>query len=151
METYETTDEVIDATDDVVTEDDRGAYLTVLALLGIGAAAGAAATKGYDKVKGRARTFVTDAKERADSPRRRPSRPSRAVEPGGLMVPKGSSCINQYMGFPGLSVTNEGSVVQFVVVVLIVFGCTCMVWFLVGLRSAKTWSCCATKKSETSW
>lgn len=64
METYETTDEVIDATDDVVTEDDRGAYLTVLALLGIGAAAGAAATKGYDKVKGRTRTFVTDAKER---------------------------------------------------------------------------------------
>ena len=41
------------------------------------------------------------------------------------------------MGFPFLSVTNEGSVVQFVVVALIVFGCTCMVWFLVGLRSTK--------------
>jgi len=41
------------------------------------------------------------------------------------------------MGFPFLSVTNEGSVVQFVVVVLIVFGCTCMVGFLVELRSTK--------------
>lgn len=43
------------------------------------------------------------------------------------------------MGFPFLSVTNEGSVVQFVVVVLIVFGYTlsCMVGFLVGQRSTK--------------
>lgn len=43
------------------------------------------------------------------------------------------------MGFPFLSVTNEGSVVQFVVVALIVFGYTlsCMVGFLVGQRSTK--------------
>lgn len=36
-----------------------------------------------------------------------------------------------------MSITNEGSVVQFLVVVLIVFGCTCMVWFLSGLLSTK--------------
>lgn len=41
------------------------------------------------------------------------------------------------MGFPFLSVTNEGSVVQFVVVVLIVFALSCMVGFLVGQRSTK--------------
>lgn len=42
------------------------------------------------------------------------------------------------MGFPFLSVTNEGSVVPFVVVVvLIVFALGCMVGFLVEQRSTK--------------